>query len=50
MYFDDPVPGFDPMAPELRVVLGLSGIFVLLFVFMAGQIGTAAELAAKTLF
>jgi NADH-quinone oxidoreductase subunit N len=38
------------MAPELRVVLGLSGIFVLLFVFMAGQIGTAAELAAKTLF
>jgi NADH-quinone oxidoreductase subunit N len=50
MYFDDPAPVFDPMAPELRVVLGLSGIFILLFVVVAGPIGTAAELAAKTLF
>jgi NADH-quinone oxidoreductase subunit N len=50
MYFDEPAPSFDPMAPELRVVLGLSGIFILLFVVVAGPIGAAAELAAKTLF
>ena len=24
MYFDEPAPGFEPMAPELRVVLGIS--------------------------
>jgi len=50
MYFDEPAPGFDPMAPELRVVLGISGLFTLLYVVIAGPIGTAAELAAKTLF
>ena len=50
MYFDEPAPAFEPMAVELRVVLGISGAFILLFVFIAGQIGSAAELAAKTLF
>jgi NADH-quinone oxidoreductase subunit N len=38
------------MRPELRVVLGVSGAFILLFVFIAGQVGGAAELAAKTFF
>jgi NADH-quinone oxidoreductase subunit N len=38
------------MPIELRVVLGVSGAFILLFIFIAGQIGSAAELAAKTLF
>ena len=50
MYFDEPVGGFQPMSTELRAVLGVSGAFVLLFVFVAGQIGSAAELAAKTFF
>jgi NADH-quinone oxidoreductase subunit N len=50
MYFDEPAASFQPMATELRVVLGVSGAFVLLFVFIAGQIGGAAELAAKTFF
>jgi NADH-quinone oxidoreductase subunit N len=50
MYFDEPAPRFEPMPVELRVVLGVSGAFILLFVFIAGQIGSAAELAAKTLF
>jgi len=50
MYFDDPVGGFQPMSTELRAVLGVSGAFVLLFIFVAGQIGSAAELAAKTFF
>jgi NADH-quinone oxidoreductase subunit N len=38
------------MAPELRVVLGLSGIFILFFVLVAGPIGSAATAAAKTFF
>ena len=50
MYFDEPAAGFQPMATELRVVLGVSGAFILLFVFIAGQIGGAADLAAKTFF
>ena len=36
MYFDEPARGFEPMPPELRVVLGVSGIFILFFVFVAG--------------
>ena len=50
MYFDEPAGRFQPMSTELRVILGVSGAFVLLFVFIAGQIGSAAELAAKTFF
>jgi NADH-quinone oxidoreductase subunit N len=50
MYFDEPVGGFQPMSAELRAVLGVSGVFILLFIFVAGQIGSAAELAAKTFF
>ncbi|MEX0853115.1 MAG: NADH-quinone oxidoreductase subunit NuoN [Bauldia sp.] len=50
MYFDEPAGGFQAMPTELRVVLGISGGFVLLFVFVAGPIGAAADLAAKTFF
>jgi NADH-quinone oxidoreductase subunit N len=50
MYFDEPTGEFQPMPADLRVVLGLSGGFVLLYVFFAGPIGTAAELAAQTFF
>ncbi len=50
MYFDEPVGSFAPMPAELRVVLGVSGAFILFFIFVAGQIGGAAELAAKTFF
>jgi NADH-quinone oxidoreductase subunit N len=50
MYFDEPAGAFAPMPAELRVVLGVSGIFILFFVFVAGQIGGAADLAAKTFF
>jgi NADH-quinone oxidoreductase subunit N len=50
MYFDEPAPGFEPMAPELRVILGLSGVFTLFFVLVAGPIGSAATTAAKTFF
>ena len=50
MYFDEPVGGFAPMPAELKAVLGVSGAFILFFVFVAGQIGTAADFAAKTFF
>ena len=50
MYFDEPAGGFEPMPAELKVVLGLSGVFVLFFVFIAGQLGGAADIAAKTFF
>jgi NADH-quinone oxidoreductase subunit N len=50
MYFDEPAGGLVPMAPELRVILGVSGAFILLFVFVAGQVGSVAEVAARTFF
>jgi NADH-quinone oxidoreductase subunit N len=50
MWFDEPVGGFQPMAGELRVVLGLSGAFVLFYVLIGGPIGTMAGAAAKTFF
>ncbi|MGA8410983.1 MAG: NADH-quinone oxidoreductase subunit NuoN, partial [Xanthobacteraceae bacterium] len=31
MYFDEPAPGFAPMRTELKVVLGITGLFNLLF-------------------
>jgi NADH-quinone oxidoreductase subunit N len=50
MYFDEPAGAFAPMPMELKAVLGVSGAFVLFFILVAGQIGTAADLAAKTFF
>ena len=50
MWFDEPVGGFLPMPGELRLVLGLSGAFMLLYVVIAGPVGTAAQAAASTFF
>jgi len=50
MWFDEPVGGFLPMAGELRLVLGVSGAFILFYVLIAGPIGRVAEAAAKTFF
>ncbi len=50
MWFDEPAGGFVPMASELRLVLGVSGAFVLFYVLFGGPIGTYAEAAAKTFF
>jgi NADH-quinone oxidoreductase subunit N len=50
MYFDEPVEEFEPMPGELRVVLGLSGIFILFFVFVAAPLEAAATAAAQSLF
>jgi NADH-quinone oxidoreductase subunit N len=50
MWFDEPVGGFVPMAGELRLVLGVSGAFILFYVLIAGPIGRVAEAAAKSFF
>ncbi len=51
MWFDQPVAGpLQPLALDLKLVLGLSALFTLLFIVVAGPIGSAAETAAKSLF
>src|SRR5262249_49859559 len=50
MYFDDPAPGFVSMRPELRLVLGVTGLFVILFFVYPGPLATAGAAAAKSLF
>ena len=50
MWFDEPVGGFLPIAGELRLVLGVSGAFMLFYVLIGGPIGTMAEAAARTFF
>jgi NADH-quinone oxidoreductase subunit N len=50
MWFDKPVGAFEPMAGELRLVLGASGIFVIFYVLVGGPIAEVAEAAAQTFF
>ncbi len=50
MYFDEPAPAFERMSGEMKVVLGLSGAFVILFVLFAGPIVSGAAAAASSLF
>jgi NADH-quinone oxidoreductase subunit N len=50
MYFDEPVEGFERMPTELKVVLGLSGAFIVVYVLIAGPIGGYAEAAARSFF
>jgi NADH-quinone oxidoreductase subunit N len=50
MYMDEPRSAFLPMAPELRLVLGVTGLFVILFFLYPGPLVAAAEAAARSLF
>src|SRR5690606_29546587 len=50
MWFDEPAGALDPLAGDLRVVLGASGAFVLFYVLIGAPIGRMAEAAAKTFF
>ncbi|MBX9827060.1 MAG: NADH-quinone oxidoreductase subunit NuoN [Xanthobacteraceae bacterium] len=50
MYFDEPAPGFKPMPGELRAVLGVAGLFNLLFFAYPAPLINAATAAAKSLF
>lgn len=50
MWFDEPVGGFLPMAGSLRVVLAISGAFVLLYMGLGGPVESYAEAAARSFF
>jgi NADH-quinone oxidoreductase subunit N len=50
MYFDEPAPSFRPMPQELKVVLGVTGVFNLLFFAYPAPLLNAATAAAKSLF
>src|SRR5687767_10045825 len=50
MYFDEPAPSFQPMPGELKVVLGLAGLFNLLYFLYPAPLIVAAGDAAKSLF
>ncbi len=50
MYMDDPAEAFLPMPNGLRVILGVFGLFVILFFAYPSPLVAAAEAAAKSLF
>jgi NADH-quinone oxidoreductase subunit N len=50
MYFDEPVASFERMTALLRVVLGVAGVFNILFFAYPAPILGAATAAAKSLF
>jgi NADH-quinone oxidoreductase subunit N len=50
MYFDEPRTRFEPMAYELGLVLGVTGLFNLLFFVYPAPLIAAAGKAAKSLF
>lgn len=50
MWFDEATGEFARTAGELKLVFGLSGLFVIGYVLIGGPIGAAAEAAARTFF
>ena len=50
MYFDEPAEGFVPMPFELKAVLGVTGLFNLLYFIYPAPLLEAASAAAKSLF
>jgi NADH-quinone oxidoreductase subunit N len=50
MWFDESAGGFEPMANELKLVLGATTAFVFLYPLVGGVVGRMAETAAKTFF
>jgi NADH-quinone oxidoreductase subunit N len=50
MYMDEPRAAFEPMTRPLGFVLGISGLFVLLFFVYPAPLVAAAQVAAQSLF
>ena len=50
IYFDDPLEAFDAVAPELNVILAVSGVSVIGFIFYPAPLVSAAAAAARALF
>src|SRR3954447_4012829 len=50
MYFDEPAGVFEPMPRALKIVLGVSGLLMILFIVYPAPLVAAAAAAAKSLF
>jgi NADH-quinone oxidoreductase subunit N len=50
MYFDEPALAFSPMQPGQKAILGVTGLFNLLYVAYPAPLIAAATAAAKSLF
>ncbi len=50
MFFDDAKESFDIMPADMKLVLGASGVFILLYVVYPSPLVSAAEAAAKSIF
>jgi NADH-quinone oxidoreductase subunit N len=50
MYFDEPVAAFDRPGAVARIVLAVSALSIILFVFAPSPITNAAMAAAQSLF
>jgi len=50
MYFDEPAPSFNRVPGELKAVLGIAGLFNLLYFVYPAPLITAAGIAARSLF
>jgi len=50
MYFYEPAGAFEPMPGALKVVLGVSGLLMILFIVYPAPLVAAAAAAAKSLF
>ena len=50
MYFDEPAKAFDRADPVTRIVLAVSALAIILFVFLPSPITNAAMAAAQSLF
>jgi NADH-quinone oxidoreductase subunit N len=50
MYMDEPKAAFEPVPAPLSLVLGVSGLFTILFFVYPAPIVAAAEIAAKSIF
>jgi len=50
MYFDEPVDSFEPMTAEVRLIVGMSAVFVFFLAFGINPIVDMANAAAASLF
>jgi NADH-quinone oxidoreductase subunit N len=50
IYFDEPTEAFEPMPGVMKVVLAVTGAFVIFYVLYPAPLVTAAGVAAKSLF
>jgi NADH-quinone oxidoreductase subunit N len=50
IYFDEPGERYDAMPAGVKLVLGLTSLFVVLYVLVPAPLGTAAAAAARSLF